>query len=53
MPEETSTRLVRKFVSVWAWALGRGVVGNRASNAKEIDDAVAKMVAALPGAAAH
>jgi hypothetical protein len=31
----------------------RGVVGNRASNAKEIDDAVAKMVAALPGAAAH
>ena len=33
--------------------IGRGVVGSRESSAKDIEDAVAKIVAGLPGAPAH
>jgi len=50
--------LVLDFVDVGTRKLvfrgvGRGVVGNRESRAKEIDDAVAKMVAVLPGSTAR
>jgi Domain of unknown function (DUF4136) len=33
--------------------IGKGVVGNRESRARDIEDAVAKIVASLPGAPAH